>query len=162
MLAAGEDTNAIARVLGRLAKRFVETESYEDADTCIRGLIELATTAHQITPGGVTNHFAEPVAMLAIVEREAEEQNADATATLALAGWLLAVAYTDFHFGIGKHSLWDRSIHEFGPAPPWQAAREMVQSDQWQRTWANKQYRGSGPVLKAATRAKRDHDQRGH
>lgn len=142
---------------------------YEDADECIGGLIELATTAHQITPGGVTNHYAQPVAGLAEIEGAAEEVDAQASdgnsparalAAKALAGWLLAIAYSDYHFDLREHSQWDRSLDDFGHNPPWDQARAIIQSNTWERTWANKQYRGHKPVLKWAHRAQREHDAR--
>jgi hypothetical protein len=161
LLASEDETNLIAQTLSRIAIDFMKAGEGEDARICVRGLVEMATTAHQVTASGTINFYAAPVSGLANVEGEAEAANDGDTAAYALAGWALGIAYADFHLGQATHSQWAPSIDRYlGPSPPWDAAKAVVQSEEWVRLWANKQYRGPRPVLKKIELAQREHSRR--
>jgi hypothetical protein len=161
LLASEEDTNLIARTLTSTATEFVKAGEGEDARICVAGLVEMATTAHQVTGSGVINFYASPVSGLANIEGAAEERGDTETAAYALGGWGLGVAYADFHLDQKTHSQWNPSINRyFGPKPPWDDARAVVQAEDWVRVWANKQYKGPRPVLRKLDDARRDHARR--
>jgi hypothetical protein len=159
-MAPETDVQAVGRTLGGVAENFMRAGEDDDARICMEGLIELGTSSHQITPGGAVNFYGQPAAALAALEAVAEALGKPDLAEYALAGWLLTIAYPAFHFRAPRHPEWDWCIQALGPNPPWAAAKARVQSPEWTHTWANKQYKGPKPLLKAARNAERDHRQR--
>jgi hypothetical protein len=155
--APGHDVNGISRVLGQVARRFIEEDQFDDARRCVQGLIGLETSAHQVTPGGAINWHGPPAEVLADLERVTEEHPAPAEAAYILAGWALVVAYPVFHFELQPHLLWESCIERFGQSPPWGAAEGLLRSRDWVRMWGNKQYRGARPVVAELKKARRDH-----
>jgi hypothetical protein len=158
--APANDVNQIVRVLGAVARNFIEAAQLEDAKRCINGIIGLGTSAHQVTPTGVVNWHGPPAELLADLEAAAEEQGADELAAWTLAGWALAVAYPTYHFGHQTHPLWDSCIARLGDAPPWDEAEHVLRSLEWIRIWGNPQYLGPEPVVSELRRAERDHAHR--
>ena len=152
------DTNSIAATLGSCGVGFLRGGQGEDAAICARGLIEMSVSAYQV--GIATNVYSAPVAELAGLEGAAEHAEANDVAAYCLAGWALGVAYGDYHLGQKRHPEWPFSIRAFGPSPSWDAARQIVESDQWQERWANKQYKGPNPLLDKLRDAEREHGRR--
>ncbi len=150
-----EDVNGIAWVLRDAAKRSLEAGQTRETQAFVEGLLQMAVTVHQVTTSGTLNFFAAPTQALAGVECKAEEVNDDDLAVRALASWALASAYPRFHFNIPEHPTFEFDLEDLGPAPPFEAARSLVQSERWRRRWSNKQYRGPEPVVKLLDRAQR-------
>jgi hypothetical protein len=145
--APASDLQRIAVTLGTLASNFVRTGDQGGARRSLDGLIELGTSAHQVGQVGAINYYDEPAFQLAFVEGVAEASDLPDVAAHALAGWALCSAYPVFHFQAPAHPLMAASITALGPDPPWQGARSLVESQAWQRAWANKQYHGPDPVI---------------
>jgi hypothetical protein len=144
--AAGEDTNRVAICLSNVGTTLLRAHQREDAETCIDGLILMATTHSQA--GEFVNAYAEPAFQLACVEARAEELGEAQAAVRALAGWALGIAYPAFHLNLDiAHPIYARSLKKLGENPPWTEAMELVKSEAWHQTFSNKQYKGPEPVL---------------
>lgn len=48
---------------------------------------------------------------------------------------------------MAQHPLWRSSLEDLGDDPPWDEAREILISRQFQRSWANQLDWGIGPVI---------------
>ena len=154
----GNDLNAVARTLASIADRFLEAGDYESARACIEGLTEMGTTHLQVTSETV-NINAEPVGQLSWLEARAEEYESADTAARTLAAWALCAAYARFHLGASEHPLQPRSVRNFGPDPPWQAAVALMldAETEWLRTWANKVADHLEDVIAEILRAAHEH-----
>jgi hypothetical protein len=165
-IADSDDTNAISNTLAALAYSFVEAEQYGDAMLTVDGLINLGTSAHQLTPQSAygINFHGPPLENLAAIEARLE----DATElpdyvgdvpvdAYTLAGWGLVGAYPKFQFGADQHPLWLPAIARLGESPPWEEAIELVQDQAWIALWGNKQHLGPEPVLDVLQQAQLDH-----
>jgi hypothetical protein len=135
---SGEDGNAICRTLGGITDRFDAAGDFQDAATCMDGLTELATNYLQLSVGGTTNLYTEPVFQLAWLEGSAEGREHRQAAAHALAGWALGAAYARYHLGRELHPMQPRSIRVFGPDPPWTEALDLIADPGWQQRWVNK------------------------
>jgi hypothetical protein len=150
-----EDVNGIAWVLRDAAKRSLEAGQARETRAFVEGLLQMAVTVHQVTTSGTLNFFAAPTQALAGTEGKAEEVGDGEMAVRALASWGLASAYPRFHFNLPEHPTFEFDLQDLGPDPPFDAARVLVQSEEWRRRWSNKQYRGPEPVVKLLDRAAR-------
>jgi hypothetical protein len=144
--APGADANRVAICLGSVATLLLRGDQRDDAKTCCDGLVMLATATQQV--GAYTNLFPEPAFQLAFEVGEAERNSAPDVAARALAGWGLAMAYPVVHLQVAEvHPMFAASLKVLGRQPPWDEARKLVATAEWQAQFANKQYFGPDPVV---------------
>jgi hypothetical protein len=113
----------------------IEASQVEESTALLTGLAHVATTPYQVSDLGA-RFLSRSAVALAAAERAAEQQNLEDTATLALACWAVAIVYPQFHTGV-THPLFDESIANFGPRPPWDLAIAKVKEARWRQQWAN-------------------------
>jgi len=156
--ATGDDLNAVSATLAKLADGFMRAGDGGSAQTCVRGLAEMGTSHLQVTAHS-TNVNSEPVGQLAWLEAQAEACGDPDTAADTLASWALCAAYVRFHLGASQHPLQPRSIHAFGPSPPWAGALRLIMDDEvgWLRPWANKVGDNVQEVVTEVLRAADEH-----
>lgn len=153
-----EDSNAIAGGLERLGTRSAEAGYDAEAFSAIQGLMELGTSIQQLGPTGVVNHDAQTTTSLAAVERVGEQYGQTDVAVRALAGWLVVTSYGWVHLQLEQNPHWPLGIERFGPYPAWDAAAELIQSDDYARRWINKMPRGTQPVIENLEGARQAHN----
>lgn len=146
--AVEHDTDAIADMLDGATLDAVKAGQVGEARALIRALIRLGVSSHQIRPGTI-NLWPQSAGALARAEKEAEDSLGD-VAPDVLAAWALVVAYPVYHFG-HPHPAFELSTDELGAHPHWEAARRLIESSDFQRSWANKIY-GNTPHLLEALR----------
>jgi len=113
----------------------IEARQVEESIALLTGLAHVATTPYQVSDMGA-RFLSRSAVALAAAERAAEQQYLEDTATLALACWAVAIVYPQFHIGV-KHPLFDESVANFGPRPPWDLAIAKVKEARWRQQWAN-------------------------
>jgi hypothetical protein len=139
-MAVEQDIEAIASTLEAATLRAIQEKQTAEPLALIEALIRLGVSSHQVGQQAV-NLWPQSVPSLARVEAEAEAQDVDEVAAAALAGWALVCSYVATHFEI-PHPSFELSLPEFGPSPPWYAARDIIESDGFQQIWSNKLERG--------------------
>jgi hypothetical protein len=146
--AVEHDTDAIATTLEDATLDAVKAKQKHEARALVTALTRLGVSSHQIRPETI-NLWPQSAPALAHVEKEAEESLPDVAAE-ALAAWALVVAYPVYHFG-HMHPSFELSGDELGDRPNWERARRVIESLDFQRSWANKIY-GNTPHLLEALR----------
>jgi hypothetical protein len=134
--AVEHDLNAVADTLERVTAAAIKAHQSVEARALIEALARLGTSSHQVRPQAI-NLWPQSAPTLGRVERIAEEEGQRDLAASALAAWALVVAYPVYHFEY-PHPLFFPSVDELGPEPPWDTAREIIGSEEFQRAWANK------------------------
>jgi hypothetical protein len=134
--AVEHDLNAVADTLERVTVAAVKAHQVVEARALIQALVRVGVSSHQVRPQTV-NLWPQSAPTLGRVERVAEEERQVDVAADALAAWALVVAYPVYHFG-HPHPSYFSSVEQLGDAPPWNAARQVIESDDFQRSWANK------------------------
>lgn len=131
-----QDNNLIADAIEAAARRAIQAGQDIEAGYLAVGLMHLGTTVHQVRAETV-NLWPQSAGALARATREARMGEASELAAETLAGWALVVAYPLAHFGT-PHPSFVYSVEDLGEAPPFGPARQVVLSNDWQRTWTNK------------------------
>jgi hypothetical protein len=144
-----QDTDAIASTLERVTRLAVEARHERESLALIEALTRLGVSSHQVRPETV-NLWPQSADALARVEAAAESAGLQSVAAAALAAWAFVVAYPRYHFG-QEHPAYESSRMRFGPNPPWEAARGLINSDEFQNAWRNKLY-GHTPIVLAYLR----------
>jgi hypothetical protein len=139
--AVEHDLNAVADTLERVTEAAVRAHQVPEARALLEALVRVGVSSHQVRPGTV-NLWPQSAPTLARLERAAEEEGLGDLAADALAAWALVVAYPVYHFA-HPHPSYFPSVEQLGASPPWKAARHMIESDDFQRAWANKLEEGS-------------------
>lgn len=155
---SGRDLNATSRSLAVIAARHLACGDDAGFRLCVDGLAEMATTHVQIS-SATTNLNSEPVGQLSWLEAEAETADERDAAAHTIAAWALGASYARFHIGVEQHPLYDRSIRNFGPQPPWEEALMLIVDDSggWLRQWANKTRGNEVEVIAEILAAAEDH-----
>jgi hypothetical protein len=134
--AVEHDLNAVAETLEGVTRAAVRAGQSAEGHALIEALIRVGTSSHQVRPQTI-NLWPQSAPTLARVERIAEEGGQGDLAADALAAWALVVAYPVYHFG-HPHPSFFASAEQLGGAPPWSAGRQIIESGEFQRVWANK------------------------
>jgi hypothetical protein len=149
--AAEDDVNAVAITLETVSANAIDAGLSDEAKILMEALARLGVTVHQVTPQ-VTNLMDKPAPALARLEARAEGIGSAELSSVAIALWATGVAYIENHFE-EPHPQFARSIDEFGDAPPWQGAIDLVSSDDFYRRWETKLRYGIEPVIARIQRA---------
>jgi hypothetical protein len=96
----------------------------------------VATTPYQVTEG-VTNIQPRPTTALAAAVREAETAGQLEVAAFALVQWAVTVGYFRMQFR-EENPLYDESLAQLGPVPPWDMAIALTRGINARYAWANK------------------------
>jgi hypothetical protein len=144
---AEDDGDTIGLALQASAVDAVRASHYQEAEALITGLTKLGVSAYQVLGSGVTNVYVKSPEGLVAAEAVAEEMAAPELAARALAGWALVAAYAQTHFGMAMHPLWGRHVERLGPSPPWEAAAQLVMTEDFLTSWGTKMDVGPDPVL---------------
>jgi hypothetical protein len=159
LTAPANESDKISEFLASAAITFIKSNRPAEAKPLVDGLLKLSVTVNQVAAGTV-NLYAAPGAALANVEMAAEEAGLGEFSSYCLAAWALAMSYPQFHYGAPQHPLWNVGVASLGPNPGWDRAREILQSEDWQRTWATRQYLGPEPIEASLTLAEEEHPRR--
>lgn len=135
-LAVEEDIDLIARTLEAVTATATQAGHEVEARDLIEGLARLGVSSHQVRPETI-NLWPHSAAALARVEALAEQADLEELAADALAAWGLVCAYPITHFGV-PHPAFELSLPAFGPAPPFERARAVIERPDFGRKWNNK------------------------
>jgi hypothetical protein len=124
------DTHASAAVL------MIRSGYAAEAHSLLSGLAQVATTPYQVTEG-VTNVQPRPTTALAAAVREAETAGQLEVAAFALVQWAVTVGYFRMQFR-EENPLYDESLAQLGPGPPWDMAIALTRGINARYAWANK------------------------
>jgi hypothetical protein len=153
----GDDLDAVSSELQAAASACVRRGRTPDARLLLRGIAELGARSRGSGGPGEVTLYAPPAEGLARVEADAEQCGARQLAADALAGWILVTSYAQQLFGPSRHPLWETSICDLGPEPPWEEARTIITSNEWKRRWASRLPSGVDSVLGTVGAARETH-----
>jgi hypothetical protein len=157
--APGNEADKISEFLTSAAITFIKSGRVAEAKPLVDALLRLSVTVNQVA-AGTFNLYAAPGNALAELEAVAEEEGLEELSAYCLAAWALAMSYPQFHYNVPQHPLWAVGVSTLGPDPHWEAAQAVIRSEDWQRTWAHRQYLGPEPVEASLALAEREQAKR--
>jgi len=155
--APDEDTDTVASGLGTCARLLIEAGYELEATSLVDGLMQQASTIHQIAPSGWINLYAKPAEELARVEQLAEDRGMQDVAARALAAWILLMSLSQTRYGLQQHPGWQIGIELLGDARPFAAAENRMRSQEWSRRWTHQMPAGLQPLLATVAAAQAAH-----
>ncbi len=108
----------------------------EETRTLMDQLAEAAMTTHQVVAPQTVNILSRPAASLTSLEYAAESAGRSDFAAQALALWTLVVTWVFTQYG-HVHPMLFTTPQNFGAAPPWERAEEILDSRDFRERWVN-------------------------
>jgi hypothetical protein len=139
-MAAGGSVGEVDGLIGAVGEIGLQAASSgldHESFAAIDALTVIGTSAQQVSHDKV-NLQPAPVWLLAHIEAAAEPVDRD-VASVALAAWGLCVANIYIRFR-RHHPAREGSLRAFGRSPPFDEARALISSDDWQAEWVNQHY----------------------